>query len=280
VQLPFIKIEGLGNDYIYVDRQSLPHNKPGLPALTRLICDRHRGVGADGLIVMEKTDPASALMAIYNCDGSRAEFCGNGLRGTALYLESVSRAKNKKYAISTRWCDYEVEIIKLHGNKATVRATLGGPSFAAEDIGYRGKEKTCLGITVDIEGRPRSIYCVAMPNPHAVIFVDNFEFDWQKAGKTLEKSRVFKRGINVMFAKVNSRSRLIVKPWERGAGATMACGSVAAAATVVSCLLEYTGGNVTSVMPGGSLNTRWNIAENKVYQEGPTRIVFAGSYIV
>jgi diaminopimelate epimerase len=276
--LPFIKIEGLGNDYIYVDRKSFSGRKFDFAVLARLTCDRHKGIGADGLIVMNRTGAASAMMSIHNSDGSEAEFCGNGLRGTALYLKSVYRSKSRKYAISTCWDDYQVEIIEVRNKEAIVRAVLGSPSFNPEDIGYTGNGRTCLGVPAHLGGRKRSLFCVAVPNPHAVVFVDGFDFNWRKEGSALEKSPMFRNGVNVMFTKVNSRDRITIMPWERGAGATMACGSGAAAATVISSLLEYTDGNVAAVMPGGSLVTRWDIAQNEIYQEGPTRIAFFGSY--
>jgi len=279
VNIPFIKIEGLGNDYIYVDKSRFVRKKVNFPSLARAISDRRRGVGADGLIVMEKLGPDSASMVIYNRDGSEARFCGNGLRGTALYFRNVYKAKRNRLNIATRWSEYSIRVVRADRSSAMVCAFLGSPSFDPVSIGLNAGMKTGLGIEMLLNSRKRLVYCVALPNPHAVMFVDNFDFSWQEEGAALEKSPIFKNGTNVMFTKVDSTDKLTIFPWERGSGATAACGSGAAAATVISSLLGYTRGNVTSNMPGGSLVTRWDIEENQIYQEGPTRIAFSGSYI-
>ena len=277
MDIPFIKIEGLGNDYIYVERASLGHNID-YRSLARSISDRHFGVGADGLIVMEKLGPGAASMVIYNSDGSEAKFCGNGLRGTSLYIKNVYKAKGTSFIVSTRWNDYEITLLKSNKGTARVSAFMGSPSFKPEAVGFRGAGHNCMGVRFRNGGRSDLLYCLAMPNPQAVIFVDNFDIDWKKGGATIEKSPLFKYGMNVMFTRVISRNRIEILPWERGSGATMACGSGAAAATIVSNLLELTKGKVTALMPGGTLITRWDIEGNKVYQEGPTRIAFSGIY--
>lgn len=276
MNIPFIKIEGLGNDYIFIDQGSLRSKSMSLPALSRAVSHRRFGIGSDGLIVVKKLDVASAFMSIYNSDGSKAEFCGNGLRGTALYMKSVYKARGNEFSIDTSWSQYQVMIVKSDGKSAKVKASFGAPSFDSKAVGYIGSN--CLGIKASPAGVLRTLYCVAMPNPHAVIFVDNFDLDWQTEGSLIEKSPMFKHGINVMFARVESPKRISMMPWERGSGPTMACGSGAAAATVISTLLELTKGPVTVQMPGGTLSTRWDIAQNEVYQEGLTRIAFSGIY--
>lgn len=217
-------------------------------------------------------------MAIYNSDGSEAKFCGNGLRGTALYLKFVNRARGKKFNLSTRWRDYQVELAGSVGKSTIVKASMGQPIFEAKAVGLNGGTKTGLGIEYGSSPNIFNLYCLALPNPHAVVFVKNFDFDWQSIGAGIEKSPLFSQGTNVMFAKVLSPKRIEVKPWERGSGATLACGSGAAAATVISNLLGYTRGPVRAMMPGGSLTTYWDIDKNIVYQEGPSRIAFSGTY--
>lgn len=272
MEIPFIKIEGLGNDYIYIDAPR--RGKISYPNLARAMSNRHHGVGGDGIIVMRQTGDKSAGMEIYNSDGSQAEFCGNGLRGTALYLKTFYKTPGKHFTIATHWNIYQIEL--LSANPARVMAEMGSPSFEPEEIGFLGKN--CMGVPIKIGRETYTAYCAALGNPHAVIFVDDFDFDWKSAGAAIENNRLFKNNINVMFTKIESRTKITVFPWERGSGATQACGSGAAAATVVSNLLEYTKGAVRCEMPGGILITKWNIEENKVYQEGPTRIAFSGIY--
>jgi len=278
VDIPFIKIEGLGNDYIYVDERSIRRLKVSRPSLARSISNRNFGVGSDGLIVMKRLSDDSASMEIYNSDGSEAEFCGNGLRGTALYMKSVYKAKGSSFSTVTRWSEYRVDLVKSNRVTAKIKTSMGSPSFETKDVGLRGPGKTCLGVKFGSGRASRKLFCLSLSNPHAVVLVDDFEFDWRREGAMIEKSSLFKKGINVMFAKVESPSKISVRPWERGSGATLACGSGAAAATIISNLLGFTKGAVTAVMPGGSLSTRWDIGENMVYQEGPSRIAFSGIY--
>jgi diaminopimelate epimerase len=276
--IPFLKIEGLGNDYIYVDSGSLRRSKSNLPALARAISDRRRGVGSDGLIVIVKSGPGVASMLIYNRDGSEAKFCGNGLRGVALFLKAVYGARGRKFVVDTRWNEYSIELVKSVKGVATVKASLGSPSFDCRRVGLVGEYVNCLGIRIPVAGGERILNCVALPNPHAIIFVDNFDFDWQKEGMEIEKNPIFRDGVNVMFTRVDSPRRITVTPWERGSGATAACGSGAAAATVISHLLKRTESQVTIRLPGGTLVTRYDIAANQIFQTGPTRIAFSGFY--
>jgi diaminopimelate epimerase len=280
MKIPFIKIQNAGNDYIYVEKKYISRLKMRIPSLARHISDRNRGVGSDGLIILEAIGRESTFMRIYNSDGSEAELCGNGLRGVALFLMRALKMRARKFTVSTRWNDYRAKTVSFSGDAAVIEISLGGPSFDARAIGYLKDEGICMGIPVSVGGRERDLYCVAMPNPFAVIFVDNFDFDWQKEGSGIENSPMFRKRINVMFTKIDSRRRLTVMPWERGSGATLSCGSGAAAAVAVSGLLGYTGGKVSVIMPGGTLKTSWNIEENEIYQEGPSRIAFTGSFRV
>jgi len=171
-----------------------------------------------------------------------------------------------------------LEVIKSDSLTAVVGAFLGKPSFDPRDIGYAGGGSNCMGIPVFAGGNERILYCVAMPNPQAVIFVDNFDFDWQKEGMELENAPIFKNKINVMFTRVHSKNRVDVRPWERGSGATRACGSGAAAVTVISRMLGYTDTDINVAMPGGDLRTRWDIGENEIYQSGLSRVAFTGIF--
>ncbi len=280
MEIPFIKIQNAGNDYVYVEKKSISRLKISIPSLVRRISDRSRGVGSDGLIIIDARDTNTAFMRIYNSDGSEAELCVNGLRGVALFLKTVLKSRARKYTVSTPWNDYGVEVVNPSGETAVIQVSLDGPLFDARSIGFSKDESICMGVPVSVGEYQRDLYCVAMPNPFAVIFVDNFDFDWQKEGQGIENSPMFNNRINVMFTRIDSRTRITVMPWERGSGATLACGSGAAAAVAISGLLGYTRGVISANMPGGTLKTSWNIEENEICQEGPSRIVFTGSYRV
>lgn len=277
MDIPFIKIDNAGNDYTYVRRESVSRLKMSLNAFARRISHRNKGVGSDGLIVVDIIDSGSAGIGIFNSDGSVAKLCCNGLRGTVLFIRKTLKKNRRRYKISTKWGEYDLELLKAGSDSAQTGLLMEGPSFEAGDIGYRGNARHCMGIRLRVGRKSRTLYCVAMPNPHAVIFVDNFDYNWQKEGMEIEKSLDFKGGINVMFAQVESKKKIAVMPWERGSGATRSCGSGAAAVTVVSRMLGLSDKNIVVAMPGGNLRTRWNIGE-KIYQSGPSRIAFAGFY--
>jgi diaminopimelate epimerase len=278
MNIPFIKIQNVGNDYIYIDKKSISRRKISKSLLAQKISRRQRGVGSDGIFIVEKAGPASAFVEMYNSDGSSMKFCGNGVRGTALYLKDKYKSRSRLYNVSTFHGDYEIKVKKSSGPSLRSELRIGNPSFESSVIGYSKKSKNCLGVKIKGVRKNWTTYCVAMPNPHAVIFVDNFNFDWQKEGKAIELNPLFPDRTNVMFTVVESKRKLTVKPWERGAGATLSCGSGAAAATVISGLLGYAGGSVSVSMPGGILKTRWDISENNVYQEGSSEFVCAGIY--
>jgi diaminopimelate epimerase len=278
MEIPFIKIQNVGNDYIYIDSKSFSRGKISKSLLARRISHRHTGVGSDGIFIVEKTGSASAFVQMYNSDGSVMKFCGNGVRGTALYLREKYKSRSKSYLILTSLGEYDISVKNTTGSRLRSRLRIGNPSFDSSVIGYSKKSKNCLGVKLKGFKKSWIAYGVAMPNPHTVIFVDNFDFDWQKEGEAVEHSPFFPDRTNVMFTAVKSKRKLIVKPWERGAGATLSCGSGAGAATVISGLLGYTRGQVSVNMPGGILKTEWDISENCVYQEGTSEIVCAGFY--
>ncbi len=276
--IPFIKIQNVGNDYIYIDKKSLSRHKISKSLLAKRICDRHKGAGSDGIFILENMSPDSAFAEMYNSDGSSMEFCGNGMRGASLYLRETYKSRLKSFIILTSYNEYEVKIIRSSKSNQNARLKIGNPSFDSGVIGYSKKTKNCLGVRIKGGRKTWVSYGVAMPNPHAVIFIEKFDFDWRKEGSIIENSSLFKNRINVMFTRVDSKRKLTVRPWERGAGPTLSCGSGAAAATVISGLLGYTKGNVSVYMPGGVLRSKWDISENAVYQEGSSDIVCSGFY--
>lgn len=280
MELPFIKIENAGNDYIYVRREAFVRTGLKTGVLARRISDRYLGAGSDGLIIVDIKGPGAAAIRIFNKDGSEAELCGNGLRGTVLFIKKVAKTGRHRFTVSTRWNRYDLRLVESDRNSTVVEHTLGQPSFDSRDVGLSGGEGTCMGVEVAVGQNKRTVYCVAMPNPHAVIFVDNFDFDWQKEGVEIEHSPLFKNKTNVMFARVDTNKKITVVPWERGSGATRACGSGAAAVTVVSRMLGYTGPSITVSMPGGKLSTTWDLENNEIRQSGPSRVVLSGSYSI
>lgn len=278
MEIPFIKIDSAGNDYVYVNHKGLGKAGSKIGALARSISERHSGVGSDGLIVVDILDSGSAAMRIFNNDGSEAELCGNGLRGVALYARAAASMRKKRFRVLTPWNSYDLEILDSDSTGARVEARLGGPSFDPAAIGWLGDSRSCFGVEAAVCATARTLYCLAMPNPHAVIFVDNFDFDWQKEGREIENYRLFRNRTNVMFARVDSKKKVTVLPWERGSGPTRSCGSGAAAVTVASRMLGFTDPGIVVSMPGGKLKTRWNMGDDVIYQSGKSRIAFTGIF--
>jgi diaminopimelate epimerase len=278
MNIPFIKIDNAGNDYVYISQDSISRLKTSIGSLARRISDRNRGVGADGLIVVDILDPGSAFMRIFNSDGSESELCGNGLRGVALFLRKTEKSRRRQFSVATRWREYRLDLIKSDQSSILIGTSLGSPSFAAKDIGFAEGGKHGLGIRLQAGENERELYCLAMPSPHAVIFVDNLGFNWQEEGREIENSPLFKNRVNVMFARVDSRRSVTVLPWERGSEATLACGSGAGAVCVISHLLGKTGSSISVRMPGGILKTKWDLSENEIFQAGSSRVAFTGQF--
>lgn len=238
--MKFQKWHGLGNDFILI-KDSL--KKPNF--LAKKLCHRHFGIGADGLVLILSSEKADCRMRIFNPDGSEAEMCGNAIRCVAQYIGK------EKLKVETLAGITQVEII---GSK--VRVNMG----KAKHLGNFGR-----------------ITAISMGNPHAVLFVENFDFNWQKRGQEIENSRrLFPQKTNVEFVKVVDKNNLEVKVWERGAGATLACGTGACASTYASFLKKKTNNKVNVHLPGGKLKIEINDNNDNIYMTGPATKVFEG----
>jgi len=236
------------------------------------------GIGGDGLILID-TRNRRITMRIFNRDGSEAELCGNGLRQAAWYLNKYKFRSRKKFTVITLAGEFEIEVISGHGHSARVRTTLGTPDFSPEAVGVEREERLAFGIELQtIADKPMIADCVSLGNPHAVINVDDFEFDWQRAGEIISTNSIFDAGINVHFIKIVNRARFVMKTFERGSGATLACGSGAAACLAIGVMKNLLNKKATAAMPGGELQLEWDIDSNVITQLGPTSIVCRGDF--
>jgi len=276
--LPFIKMEGLGNCYIFAEARKAKNIN--LPGLAVSISDLTKGIGADGLIIIDTAkEPYS--MRIFNRDGSEAELCGNGLRQAALFLKRVKFKNRKKFTIITSAGDYWVEIISTKDNRALVKSSLGSPDFRSLAIGL--KKRTDIAFNIKLFRAQKRIFkadCVNQGNPHAVIWVDDFDFDWQKIGHIVSRHSMFRAGINVHFCRVINPRRYQMRIYERGSGATQACGSGAAACLAAGVMRNLLNKSAVAEMPGGRLKLNWNIDTNTMVQEGPVSIICSGDYYI
>ncbi|OEF99092.1 diaminopimelate epimerase [Vulcanibacillus modesticaldus] len=278
--MEFTKMHGLGNDFVVV-----PHLKDVPKKVNQLaidICDRHFGVGADGLVFILPSDSADVRMRIFNADGSEAEQCGNAIRCVAKYVYDHDIVKKEQLRIETL---AGIQFVKLHieSNEdivSKVEVDMGEPILSGELIPTTFEDDLIVDKTLEIDGVKFKFTGVSMGNPHAVIFVDDaINFDVEKWGPKIETHPLFPKKTNVEFVTVKSDTELDMRVWERGVGQTLACGTGACATGVASVLTGNTSRDVTVHLKGGDLRIVWNEKDNKVYMTGEAKEVFTGKWL-
>jgi len=285
--LSFVKMHGLGNDYVYVDCYARPSNGRDWSLLSRAISDRHCGVGSDGLILIAPPSPGAAAdvrMVMYNADGSRGEMCGNGIRCVAKYAVSrgLVRGKIGDAALVRVETDCGISNIEVHDARArvaTVRVEVGRPILTPREIPVKVGGERCVQRPLDVDGDRLTMTCVSMGNPHCVIFVDDVAaIELSRLGPLIERHPAFPNRVNAHFVEVSSRGEATMRTWERGAGATQACGSGACAVAVAGILENRLDRRVTCHLPGGDLEIEWASDDAPVYMTGPAEEVYSGSW--
>jgi diaminopimelate epimerase len=272
MNLSFTKMHGLGNDFIVIDCRN---HAPGagseeLGDLSKRLCHRRFGVGADQVLLLYDSDRADFGMRIFNADGSEVEMCGNGIRCFAKYI--WDRGLSDKDVLDV---DTIAGIIRPEKSGNLVRVDMGEPVLEGRQIpvNHDGQVKD---LPLKILDREFKITCVSMGNPHAVIVVDDAaQFDVAKYGPLIEHNGFFPKRTNVEFIQMMERGRIRMRVWERGAGETMACGTGASAAAVAANLKGLADRRVTVVLNGGELVIEWR-DDNHVYMTGPAVEVFEG----
>ncbi|HUG94232.1 MAG TPA: diaminopimelate epimerase [Planctomycetaceae bacterium] len=273
----FTKMHGAGNDYVYVDCfQQPPPPNPG--ALARAVSDRHTGIGADGLILIEPSDVADARMRMWNADGTAGEMCGNGIRCVAKYLYERNLARKDVQTIDTGGGVKTLWPAVVNGRVEHVRVNMGRPILEAARIPTTLPGDPPVLAALDLADRRMSVTCVSMGNPHCVLFVEELTDHWVLSmGPVIEQHPAFPARINVEFVQVQSRSELAIRVWERGAGETLACGTGACAAAVAAVLAGRTGRTVACRLRGGTLEVDWS-ETGDVILTGPAVEVFEGDW--
>jgi diaminopimelate epimerase len=272
----FFKWQGLGNDFVILEGCQVAEDK--LPRLAQALCDRHFGIGADGLVLLLPGEQAPILMRIFNPDGSEAEMCGNALRCVAKYAFEKGLVGDSVVKVETKAGVKKAKIVLEGREKGLVQVDMGEPVLEREKIPIVGPPGTrVIEEEVEIAGEKLKITGVSMGNPHCLVFVP----DVQKApvrqlGPLLEKHQLFPQRTNVEFIEVRNFEEIIVRVWERGVGETLACGTGACASVVGSYLCGKTGRCVQVRLPGGQLLVEW-LPDNHVYMTGPAAEVFRGT---
>lgn len=275
--MKFTKMEGAGNDYVYVD--CFTQKKPGnLSALTKKISDRRYGVGSDGLILILPSKKADARMEMYNCDGSRGAMCGNGIRCVAKYVYDHGIARKKTLRIDTDSGIKTIELEIKSGKVARARVDMGKPIFERKKIPMTGAGVDGLNQEIRVGGKRFKAQCLSMGNPHCVIFVrDEKNFPVEKIASQIQKNPLFPKSVNVEFVRRIGTSEISQRTYERGAGETLACGTGACAGAVATILGGKSKARLLVHLLGGDLEIQWKPG-GSVWMTGPAVEVFSGNY--
>ena len=273
--IKFTKMNGLGNDYVYID--AINQKIENESSLAKFVSNRHFGIGSDGLILICKSEIADFKMRMFNSDGSEAEMCGNGIRCVGKFVYDKGMTDKTTIKIETLAGIKILELNAKNGKVQTVKVDMGEPILEADKIPVLSTENPVKNLILTAKDRKFKFTCVSMGNPHAITIVENTkEFDVEKYGKVLEIDKAFPKKANIEFAQIIDRQNINMRVWERGAGETLACGT-GACATAVACNLNgLTDRKVNIELLGGTLNIEWNETDNHVYMTGPAVTVFDG----
>lgn len=277
--MKFTKMQGCGNDYVYVDGAKeiiAPEKKP---EIVRFLSDRHFGIGGDGVIFVNPSDEADFEMEMFNMDGTRSEMCGNGIRCVAKFVYDKGLTDKTLVSIisggSVKYLDLYVE----GGKVSTVKVNMGAPILRAADIPViaANEDGQVIAEKIEVAGKTYEMTCVSMGNPHAVVFMDDVAgLAIEEVGPFFENHERFPRRTNTEFIKVVDRTHIEMRVWERGTGETLACGTGTCAAVVACVLNGLTEEEVEVKLLGGVLKIKWDRDANLVYMTGPAVTVFEG----
>ncbi len=274
----FTKLQGAGNDYIYVNGFETGVADPS--ALAVRASDRHFGIGADGLILaLPPTSGGDLRMRIFNADGSEAEMCGNGVRCLAKFAVEQGLAEGDVVRVETLAGIRDVRLIRDGDRIVGGSVGMGRPVLAPADIPVALEGDRAVDVPITVDGREMRMTCVGMGNPHAVFYVDSVA-DWplETLGPKIERHERFPERVNAHVVEVASPEEVVVRTWERGSGATLACGTGASAVAVAGVLTGRTGRRILAHMPGGVLEVEWPDEEAEVRLTGPAEEVFTGRF--
>ena len=281
MSLEFRKIHGAANDFVVVDGRPVAGGGAGdhdWAALAVRACDRRRGVGADGLLVLESAADAAAdfKMRYHNADGSEAEMCGNGIRCMARFALEIGATDKRELAWETGGGLVRTEVLEQGETESTVRVNMGPPRLAPAEVPVVGVGDMVREQPFAVDGTSLDLTCVSMGNPHAVAYVDSVDgFPLERLGPLVEHHEAFPNRTNFEIVEVLAPDHLRMRVWERGVGETMACGTGACAVAVASHLVRGTDETVAVDLPGGRLSVHWAEGED-VMMTGPAETVFVG----
>ena len=277
--MKFTKMQGAGNDYVYVNGFVEQIEDPA--TLATAISNRHFGIGSDGLVLILPSETCDFRMRMFNSDGSESEMCGNATRCIGKFVYDKGLTDKTELTLETLAGVKHLTLNIENGKVNSVRVDMGEPILTPKLIPINLDETSVINYPIALESRKVNITAVSMGNPHAVIFMDSLEeLDIQKSGPKVEHHPLFPRRTNTEFAQVISPTHIKMRVWERGAGETLACGTGACATAVAAVLNGKTERKVTLELLGGNLEIEWSEADNHVYMTGPAVTVFEGEYLL
>lgn len=273
--MKFTKMQGLGNDYVYVNCFQEKIKNPSEVAVK--VSNRNFGVGSDGLIMINPSKVADFEMEMYNADGSRGEMCGNGIRCVGKYVYDYGLTDKTSISVETlggiKYLDFTVE----DGKVKLVKVDMGSPELVPANIPIVAEGDSVINAPIIVDGKEYRMTGVSMGNPHTVVYIDDVQgLEIEKIGPKFENHERFPNRINTEFARVIDRNTVEMRVWERGSGETLACGTGACAVAVASILNGLTENKVTVKLLGGDLQIEWDREQNKVYMTGSAEVSFEG----
>jgi len=283
----FTKMQGAGNDFILVETSDMQRDWSQVAVA---MCDRHYGIGADGLLLLLPSDIADFRMRIFNTDGSEAKTCGNGLGCLVKYFADRGSANSgtKEISVETVTGIRRAKVYKVTGKVTKVQTGMGKPEFGDKDIpviigqgeGNVVDIKSMMTYSMTIDGKELCLSLVSMGNAHAVYFCHHpvSDFPLSRLGPRVEQRKIFPKGVNFEVARVLNRQQIEARVWEKGVGETLACGSGACAITVAARLQGYIDNKVAIKLPGGILGVEWD-GVGEVFLNGPAETVFTGEWL-
>lgn len=275
----FTKMHGIGNDYIYIDciNKQIPQNPQ---ELSRILSDRKKGIGSDGLILIENSKIADFKMEMFNSDGTQAQMCGNGIRCVGKFVYDKGYTKKQVITIETLAGIKTLELYQNRGKVQNVKVDMGEPILEQKKIPVKSLKNPAINLKIYCRDTYFLLTCVSMGNPHAVTIVRDLDnFSVQKYGPLLEKDEHFPERVNIEFVQIVDKNHIKMRVWERGSGETLACGTGACAAVVAMSITNHIERHAVVKLLGGDLEINWDKQTNHVYMTGGATTVYEGRFI-
>ncbi len=279
ISLKFTKMQGAGNDYIYINGLNQTIENPSELAIR--LSNRNFGIGSDGLVFILPSDSCDFRMQMFNSDGSEAEMCGNASRCVGKWVYDNKLTTNKEISLETRAGTKYISLLEGNEISRLIKVDMGEPILEPTLIPVNIDANPVLNQPITVDNKEWRVSCVSMGNPHAVLFLDEiYNLELPILGPKFETHTLFPKKINTEFIQIIDRSNMNMRVWERGAGETLACGTGACAATVAAILNGYCDRKVTINLLGGKLEIEWDETNNHVYMTGEAVTVFNGEIYI